>query len=85
MLTNAEIDRRFDLHRPVDPDAHAAMDKIRAGYKRLAVLVADTAGTGREQSLAITALEESLFWAIGSIVRPEAPRPAYPPSKAGGL
>lgn len=84
MITNAEIDRRFDLHRTVDPEANETMDRLRAAYKRLAVLVADTAGSNREQALALTALEESLFWAIGSVVRPDLPRPSYPPL-AGGL
>lgn len=44
---------------------------IRLHYEALALRLVDTCPVSRELSLAITTLEESLFWAAGSVLRNE--------------
>lgn len=70
-MTNREIDRRFDLHRPGSDLDHLACDKIRAAIKMAAITIAARTPANREQSLAIGKLEEALFFAIGAVVRPD--------------
>lgn len=69
-MTQAEIDRRFDLHKPATREQELALDVIRQHYKKLAQVIQNYCTETREKALAFTALEESLFWAIGSVVRP---------------
>lgn len=71
-INRVEIDRRFDLHTPTAPDVNGQLDRLRAAHKELAILIAETTPVNREQSLAITSLEESLYWTVGAIVRPSA-------------
>jgi hypothetical protein len=65
-----EIDRRFDLHSPKTSDVSDQLDNLRAAFKGLALGIIKNTPAGREQALAITSLEESLYWAVGSVVRP---------------
>ena len=77
-ISQAEIDRRFDLHTPTDQDVRDTLDSIRADFKRLAtVIIGATAQAPREQALAITHLEDSLAATIGAIVRPAPPTPSW--------
>ncbi len=46
-----------------------SMDLARTLYAELALEVVDHTPPGREQSLAITALEDSLHWALQALVR----------------
>lgn len=68
MISQKEIDRRFDLHSP-DEDQGVRMDSIRAEIKQLAEYIVENTPVSREQSLALTKLEEVTFNAIGSIAR----------------
>lgn len=70
VMTQAELDRRFDLHRPRSADDGLACDEIRAGAKWLAELIAKKTPVNREQAQALSALELTLFHAIAAIVRP---------------
>jgi hypothetical protein len=67
-IEQPEIDKRFDYHAPDEEKAtlHAI---VRQSYKRLAENIADALPPSREQSLALTALEESLMWANACIAR----------------
>lgn len=62
----------FVLH-PIAPDSPAAdaADELRALFGALAHGVVDMTPAGREQSLALTKLEEGLFFAIAAIARKE--------------
>ena len=67
-IDQAEIEHRFRPHVPTD-DGSALIEHTRAEFERLAETLARTLPEGREKSLAITALEESSFWAIAGIAR----------------
>jgi hypothetical protein len=69
-----DIDKRFDYHEPTEEKA-LLHDLVRASYKRLATNLSDGLPESRERSLALTALEESLFWANASIARNDLPDP----------
>lgn len=72
-MTLDELDRRFDLHRPrFENKGPARCDRVREVLKAAADVIAGETPENREQSLALTKLEEALYWAVASIVRPPA-------------
>jgi hypothetical protein len=62
------IEHNFTYHQPKEGQPEKCVD-IRAKAKEFALLVNDLCPDGREKSLAMTKLEESVFWAIAGIVR----------------
>lgn len=73
MLSQAqqyEIDTRFTYHRPkgTQPERY---EMLRDVAKRFAVNIMEMCPDSRERSLALTALEETCFWANASIARRE--------------
>ena len=69
MMDREELDHRFKFH-PADTDARrlahtTARESVKELANKLNVLVPD----GREKSLAMTKLEEALFWANAAIAR----------------
>jgi hypothetical protein len=67
-MTIDEIKQRFHTH---DLDAKQREDcaVLRQKYEMLADAVLARTPQSREQSLALTQLEQSAFWAIASIAR----------------
>lgn len=67
---SATIENNFTYHSPKDgqPERYAA---IRAKAKELALLIDAECPGSREQSLALTNLEQSVFWANAAIARNE--------------
>lgn len=65
----AEIERRFTYHAPVTSDRATAHATLRGACAGLAAQIADLCPTGREQALAMTKLEETMFWANAAIAR----------------
>ena len=65
-----DLDRRFTYHKPfgTQPDRYHA---LREMAKALAVMITNNTPISREQSLALTHLEETIFWANASIARNE--------------
>lgn len=63
-----EIENRFTYH-PLQPGQPEKYREIRTGAKRLAHLIARAAPEGREQSLAISRIEEAVMWATAAIAR----------------
>jgi hypothetical protein len=64
------IDNDFDYHAPSSDEVRARHERARAALKRAAVEVLDLTGSpSREQSLAITKLEEAMFWTNAAIAR----------------
>jgi hypothetical protein len=67
-----EMDIRFRYHPPI-PGQPERYEKLRAKAREFAEMILDFTPYSREQSLALTSLEESIFWANASIARRESP------------
>lgn len=75
MLSRDELAHRFQFH-PADSDNKKdAHQKVRDVLLEAAdQLVELTGAESREQSLAVTKLEEAMFWANAAIARGDGPR-----------
>ena len=65
---NIQIENNFTYHPPKDGDP-AKYSIIRERAKELAYLIDGYCPAGREKSLAMTKIEESVFWANAAIAR----------------
>jgi len=72
IIDKTEIEYRFAYRKP-GPEHQKAHEFTRAEYTRLAETMARTLPESREKSLAITHLEESLFWANAAVARNDLP------------
>lgn len=69
-ITNDELARRFDYHPPESQDIVERHEQVReVCFGAAEELIMLTGAPSREQSLAITKLEEAMFWANGAIAR----------------
>ena len=68
MATMAEIKKNFTHHEP-DEDKFQVFQAIREQGRALAELILKEAPQGREQSLALTKVEEAVMWANAAIAR----------------
>lgn len=64
-----DLQNRFDYHPADTDDKRAAHGDVRRSCYDLAVLINDVVPDGREMSLAITNLEQVMFWANAALVR----------------
>lgn len=69
-IPNEELNNRFTYHAPMG-DQTARYEFLRAHAKDLALKIVEATPVSREQSLAITKLEEAVFWANAAIARNE--------------
>lgn len=67
-MTQGEIDNNFMYHPP-KPGQQEKYEALRGKAKELAEMINSLCPVSREQSLAITNLEQSVFWANASIAR----------------
>jgi len=67
-ITPEELDTRFTYHPPKG-DQPERYTKIGEKVRELADLLAEVCPDSREQSLALTHLEETRMWANASIAR----------------
>ena len=65
-----DLDDRYDHHVPSDLKI-LAHDDIRNAMHSAATTVLTRCAVGRERSLALTKLEEAMFWANAGIAREE--------------
>lgn len=63
-----DLNRRFTAHS-VDADAVECMQSVRDAGRAMAVKVRQVAPEGRESALALTKIEEAVFWANAAIAR----------------
>lgn len=71
MITRDEILRNFTYHPPKDDIQKKKYEDLRRAYRDLAIMMWELTPTSREQSLAMTTLEESVMWANAAIARNE--------------
>jgi hypothetical protein len=77
----AEVSNRFAHHPPATPRVVYSHEQARAVCRSAAVWVINNTRPSREQSLALTALEEAMFWANAAIARTDPDNhPAAPPT-----
>lgn len=67
-MKQGELDRRFD-HHPPDEHKVVVHQLIRSAFKDIADLVSHECPDCREKSLALTKLEEAMFWSNAAIAR----------------
>ena len=63
-----DIEKRFTSHTPQNPEK---LTVVRATARSLAHVILDNVPDSRERSLALTKLEEAVFWANAGIARNE--------------
>jgi hypothetical protein len=68
-MTLEEIRSRFDYHPPMDEATVHMHEHVRRICKDAATALNAILPKGREHSLAMTHLEEVMFWANASIAR----------------
>lgn len=68
--TTDNINHRFSYHAP-KPGQPARYEMLRSEAKRLAMNIVCHTPAGREQALALTKLEEAIFWTNAGIARGE--------------
>lgn len=69
-LSEEQLANRFTYHAPKGDQA-LRYELIRDQAHNLAAFIVDKTPVSREQSLALTALEEAVMWANASIARNE--------------
>jgi len=69
-MDNPAIEHRFTYHPPKGDQAER-YGEIRSGAKEFATMIAELTPASREQSLAITHLEQAVMWANAAIARNE--------------
>jgi preprotein translocase subunit Sss1 len=65
------IERNYRTHE-MSEDQQKLVAEIREHAEELAQIIARNLRPSREQSLAMTKLEEVVFWAVAGIARPPA-------------
>lgn len=65
-----DIENRFTYHAP-KPGQPEKYTRLRNAAKELALLIEETTPRSREQSLAMTNLEQAVMWANAAIARNE--------------
>jgi len=80
-ITPEDLDCRFTYHKPAEgqPEKYEA---IRAKARELAELIVELTPASREQSTAITKVEEAAMWANAAVARHGAPHAHRGPSFA---
>jgi hypothetical protein len=68
-LSPDDIANRFDFHAATTEEKRNEHTSIRQSCRRLADYLNERLPEGREKSLAITHLEEAMFWSNAAIAR----------------
>lgn len=69
-MHNDDINNRFDFHPATTAEKRGDHGSVRNACAELARFINEHVPDGREKSLAITKLEEAMFWANAAIARP---------------
>lgn len=68
-MTPADIENRFAFHPASDEEKRDAHTSVRQNCRALADFLNEKLPDGREKSLAITHLEEVMFWGNAALAR----------------
>jgi len=68
-MKSADIEHRFAYHAPTTEERRDAHASMRQRCRQLADFLNDKLPEGREKFLAITKLEEVMFWGNAAIAR----------------
>ena len=68
MIKQHQVEHNFTYHAP-KPGQPERYTQLREKAKELALMILDECPESREQSLAITSLEQAVFWANAAIAR----------------
>jgi hypothetical protein len=68
-MDTEDLENRFTYHAPMNSTTRTAYHNIRGNARMLALLLNEECPDSRELSLAITHLEEMVFWANAAIAR----------------
>lgn len=74
-ITQEDLDNRFTYHSPQDSkntNLPGLYGVIRSTAKKFAELIVEECPASRETSLAVTKLEEAVFWANAALARQNA-------------
>lgn len=69
-MDSIEINNRFASHPADTAEKRETHEGVRAACRELASYLIEVTPGSREQSLAITKLEEVMFWANAAVARP---------------
>lgn len=64
-----DLENRFNYHPPKDDQTRMNHETVRECLLETAEIIVSITPEGREQSLAITKLEEAMMWANAAIAR----------------
>ncbi|WP_329422997.1 Acb2/Tad1 domain-containing protein [Streptomyces sp. NBC_01268] len=68
-MSPEDIEHRFAFHAATTDEKRDAHTSVRQHCRRLADHINETCPDGREKSLAITAIEEAMFWGNAALAR----------------
>lgn len=68
-MTPADLAHRFTHHPPATTERANAHATVRGACAGLAAQIVDQCPPGREQALALTKVEEAMFWANAAFAR----------------
>lgn len=68
-MDSADIEHRFAFHAATADEKRDAHTSVRQGCRELADLMNERLPEGREKSLAVTKLEEVMFWGNAALAR----------------
>ncbi|MFI0593687.1 Acb2/Tad1 domain-containing protein [Streptomyces griseus] len=69
MPTRADIEHRFAFHPATTEEKRAAHGSVRHACVTLAHQLNEQLPDGRERALALTAIEEAMFWGNAALAR----------------
>ncbi len=68
-MAPGDLDNRFKFHPPQTEEKRNTHEEIRRQCRELAHFVNEVVPESREKSLAVTKLEEAMFWANAGLSR----------------
>lgn len=68
-MSAEDLNKRFDHHPPKNPEVVRNHELVRTELKLTARYLDGALPEGREKALALTKLEEAMFWANAAIAR----------------